>query len=116
MIYVRPGQASFDMRSYKLTTLAVESFGHLGKSRTPTSWLATSVVARADDGNLRVKAVVKERLQHIIYVAAVDISRRVELYRLALGARREARQKASTPLPSGYRSVNGGSCATQSPD
>ena len=29
--YARPGQVSLDERSYKLTTLAVESFGRLGK-------------------------------------------------------------------------------------
>ena len=29
--YARPGQVSFDERSYKLATLAVESFGRLGK-------------------------------------------------------------------------------------
>ena len=28
--YVRPGRVSFDERSYKLATLAVESFGRLG--------------------------------------------------------------------------------------
>ena len=30
-LYARPGQVSFDERSYKLDTLTVESFGRLGK-------------------------------------------------------------------------------------
>ena len=42
--YARAGQASFDERSHKLVTLAVESFGRLGKEGgEPIDQLAASV-------------------------------------------------------------------------
>ena len=43
--YARLGQVSFDERSYKLATPAVESFGRLGKKgRDPIDQVATSIV------------------------------------------------------------------------
>ena len=51
-----PGQCSFDERSYKLTTFAVENFKHLLKSGIePFDRLASSLVRVAEDGNLRRK-------------------------------------------------------------
>ena len=51
-----PGQCSFDERSYKLTTFAVENFKPLPKSGVElVDRLASSLVRVADDGNLRRK-------------------------------------------------------------
>ena len=44
-LYARPGRVSFDERSHKLATLAVESFGRLGvEGRNFIDQLAASVV------------------------------------------------------------------------
>ena len=60
--------------------------------------------------------MVKECLQHIISVATqVAISCRVEWYRLALDAQREAPQNESTHFLFD-RGANGDRCPTKSPD
>ena len=84
--YVHPGQAFFGKRSYKVTTVAAESFERLGKSGTEfVDQLVAGVAGGANGGNLRRKGVMKERLQHhVSVIAQVIISRRVEWYRLAL--------------------------------
>eukprot|EP00904_Undaria_pinnatifida_P006903 jgi/Undpi1/3342/HiC_scaffold_15.g06715.m1 len=47
--YARPGQVSFDERSYKLATLAVESFGRLGKEGSDLiDQVAASIVGGTD--------------------------------------------------------------------
>ena len=77
--YARPGQVSFDERSYKLATLAVESFGCLGKKGSDLiNQVAASIVGGTDASSLARKGVCKERLFQIISVTTqVAISRRV---------------------------------------
>ena len=54
---------SFDERSHKLATLAVESFGRLGvEGSNFIDQLAASVVGGRDGGSMARKGVVKERL------------------------------------------------------
>ena len=54
---------SFDERSHKLATLAVESFGRLGEEGSNfIDQLAASVVGGRDGGSMARKGVVKERL------------------------------------------------------
>ena len=61
--YARPGQASFDERSYKLATLAVESFGRFGKEGSDLiDQIAASIVGRTDASSRARKGVCKERL------------------------------------------------------
>ena len=60
--YARPGQVSFDERSYKLTTVAVESssFGRLGKEGSDQNdQVAASIVEGTDAASLARKASVK---------------------------------------------------------
>ena len=59
--YARPGQVSFDERSYKLATLAVESFGRLGKEGSDLiDQVAASMVGGTDGSSLARKgALVK---------------------------------------------------------
>eukprot|EP00904_Undaria_pinnatifida_P006554 jgi/Undpi1/3028/HiC_scaffold_14.g06405.m1 len=91
--YVRPGQVSFDERSYKLATLAVESFGRLGKEGSDLiDQVAASIVVGSDASSLARKGVCKERLSQIISVTTqVTILRRVHRYRLSLRDRQAAR-------------------------
>ena len=91
--YARPGQVSFDERSYKLATLAVEIFGRLVTDGSDLiDRVAASIVGGTDASSLARKAVCKERLFQIISVTPqVVISRRVHRYRLALRNRRVAR-------------------------
>ena len=91
--YARPGQASFDERSYKLATLAVESFGRLVEEGSDLiDQVAASIVGGTDASSLARKSVCKERLFQIISVAIhVAISRRVHRYRLAQRDRQAAR-------------------------
>ena len=91
--YARPGQASVDERSYKLVTLAVESFGCLGKEGSDLiHQLAASIVGGMDGSCLARKGVSKERIFRIISVTTqVAISRRVNRYKLALRDRGPAR-------------------------
>ena len=91
--YARVGQASFDERNHKLITLAVESFGRLGKEGSELiDQLAASVVGGTDGGSLSRKGVWKEYLFQIISVTTqVAISRRVHRYKLALRDRQATR-------------------------
>ena len=90
--YARPGQVSFDERSYKLATLAVESFGRLGKEGSELiDQVAASIVGGTDASSLARKGVCKERLFQIISVTTqVAISRRDHRYRLSLRKNRQA--------------------------
>ena len=104
--YARPGQVSFDERSFKLTTLAVESFGRLGEEGYEfVDELATHAAGGRDGRSMAQKGVYKERLLQVISVATqVAISRRVQRYKLALRGRQEAVGRirstphASTPM------------------
>ena len=55
----RPGQVSLDERSYKLSTLAVESFGHLGEEDSDLidRQVAASIVGGTDASSLARKGV-----------------------------------------------------------
>ena len=67
--YARPGQVSLDERSYKLATLAVESFGRLGKEGSDLiDQVAESIVGGTDGSSLARKGVCKELLLQIISV------------------------------------------------
>ena len=76
---------SFDERSYKLATLAVGSFGRLGKEGSDLiGQVAASVVGGTNGSFLLQEGVCKERLFQIISVTTqVAISRRF-IYILAL--------------------------------
>ena len=91
--YARPGQVSFDERSYKLATLAVESFGRLGKEGSDLiDQVAASIVGGTDASSLARKGVCKERILQIIPVTTqVAISRRVNRYRPSPRDRQAAR-------------------------
>ena len=91
--YARPGQVSFDERSCKLATLAVESFGRLDKEGSDLiDQVAASVVGGMDGSSLAREGVCKERLPQIISVTTqVAISRRVHRYKLALRNRQAVR-------------------------
>ena len=91
--YARPEQVSFDERSYKLATLAVESFGRLGKKGSDLiDQVVASIVGGTDASSRARKGVCKERLFQIISVTTqVAISRRVHRYRLALRDRQASR-------------------------
>eukprot|EP00904_Undaria_pinnatifida_P007452 jgi/Undpi1/3837/HiC_scaffold_16.g07206.m1 len=91
--YARPGQVSFDERSHKLATLAVESFGRLGKEGSDLlDQVAARIVGGTDASSLARKGVCKERLFQIISVTTqVAISRRVHRYRLSPRDRQAAR-------------------------
>ena len=93
--YARPGQVSFDERSYKLATLAVKSFGRLGKEGSALiDQVAASIVGGTDASTLARKGVCKERLLQIISVTTeVAISRRVHRCRLSLRYRQAARRR-----------------------
>ena len=79
--YARPEQVPFDKRSYKLATLAVESFGRLGKEGSDlTDQVAASIVGGADGSSLARK---ERTLLHIVSVTTqVVISRRVHRYKV----------------------------------
>eukprot|EP00904_Undaria_pinnatifida_P007999 jgi/Undpi1/4329/HiC_scaffold_17.g07695.m1 len=90
--YARPGQVSFDERSYKLATLAMESSGRLGRGRDLIDQVAATIVGGTDASSLARKGVCKERLfQTISVTTQVAISRRVHRYRLSLRDRQAAR-------------------------
>ena len=84
---------SFDERSHTLVTLAVESFGRLGREGSEfIDQLATSVVGGRDGGAMAKKGICKERLLQIVSVTSqVAISRRVYRYKLALRDRQATR-------------------------
>ena len=78
---------SFDEeRSHKLVTLAVESFGCLGREGSECiDELATTVVRGRDGGAMAKKGICKERLLQIVSVTSqVATSRRVHRYKLVL--------------------------------
>ena len=83
----------FDERSHKLVTLAVESFGRLGREGSEViDQLVTSVVGGRDGGAMAKKGICKERLLQIVSVTSqVAISRRVHRYKLALRDRQASR-------------------------
>ena len=82
---------SFEERSHKLVTLAVESFGRLGREGSEfIDQLAKSVAGGRDGGAMAKKGICKERLLQIVSVTSqVAISRRVHRYKLALRDERE---------------------------
>ena len=84
---------SFDERSYKLATLAVESFRRLGiKGSNLIDQVAASIVGGTDASSLARKGVCKERLFQIISVTSqVPTPRQVHRYRLAVRDREAAR-------------------------
>ena len=92
--YDRPGHLSFDERSHKLATLAVESFGRFGvEGSNFIDQLAASVVGGRDGGSMARKGVVKECLLQIIAVTTqVAISRRVARFKLQLRDRQDIRR------------------------
>ena len=56
--YARPGQVSFEERSYKLAALAVESFGRLGKEVSDLiDQVAASMAGGTDGSSLARKGV-----------------------------------------------------------
>ena len=92
--YVRPGQVSFDERSHKLTTVAVESFGRLGVEGSYfIDQLAASVLGGRGGGSMAKKGVLKERLLQIVSATTqVAISKRVSRFKLHLRDRQDARR------------------------
>ena len=106
--YARPGHVSFDERSHKLATLAVESFGRLGvEGSNFIDQLAASVVGGRDGGSMARKGVVKE-LQIISMATQVVNSRRVARFKLQLRDRQEIRRRRGggndrpTPIAGGW--------------
>ena len=101
---------SFDERSHKLATLAVESFGRIGvEGSNFIDQLAASVVAGKEGGSMARKGVVKERLLQIFSVATqVAISRRVARFKLQLRDHQEMRRSSGggddrpTPMAWGW--------------
>ena len=93
--YARPGHMSFDERSLKFATLAVESFERLGvEGSNFIDQLAASVIWGKDGGSMTRNGVVKEHLLQIISVTTqVAISRRVSRFKLQLRDRQEARRR-----------------------
>ena len=83
--YARGGHVSIDERSHKLVTLAVESFGRLGREGSEfVDQLATSVVGARDGGGTAEKGICKETILQIVSVTSqVAISRRVHRCKLA---------------------------------
>ena len=107
--YARPGQVSFDERSYKLATLAVESFGRLGKEGSDLiDQVAASMVGGTDGSSLARKGVCKRRLLQIIsMVTQAAISRRMQRFKPALRDRQAARGRRKeggvmTPMTWGW--------------
>ena len=77
--YARSGHVSFDERSYKLCTFAVECFGRLGGMACEfVDQLVQHVVGGQDGGEISIKGVVEERLLQVVSVASkVAVSRRI---------------------------------------
>ena len=85
---------SFDGRSHKLATFAVESFGRLGvENSTFTDQLIAGVVGERNEGSMARKGGMKERLLESISVTKqTTISRRVSRFKLQVRDRQEARR------------------------
>ena len=107
--YARPGHVSFDERSFKLTTLAVESFGRLGEEGYEfIDELAAHAAGGRDGGSMALKGVLKERLLQVISVATqVAISRRVQRYKLSLRGRQEAERRTRSTLRASTNTIWG---------
>ena len=91
--YARPGHVSFDERSHKRTTVAVDRFERLGVEGSYyfIDQLAASVAGGRDGGSMARKGVLKERLLQIVSVTTqVAISRRVSRFKLQLRDRQDA--------------------------
>ena len=84
--YAGVGHVSIDERTHKLVTLAVGSFGRLGREGSEfIDQLVTSVVGGRDGGAMAKKGICKQRFSEIVSVTSqVAISRRVHRYKLAL--------------------------------
>ena len=68
--YARPGHVSFDERSFKLTTLAVESFGRLGEEGYEfIDELAAHAAGGRGGRSMALKGVFKQRFLQVISVA-----------------------------------------------
>ena len=91
---VLDAHVSFDGRSHKLATLAVESFGRLGvEGSYYIDQLAATVVGGRDRRSMARKGVLKERLLQIVSVTTqVAISRRVSRFNLQLRDGQDARR------------------------
>ncbi len=102
--YARPGHVSFDERSFKLTTFAVESFGRLGEEGYKfIDELATHAAGGRNGPNMCRRGIIKERILQVVSVATqVAISRRVHRYKLSLRGRQHLarRQQDANELPS----------------
>ena len=62
---------SFDERSHKLVTLAVDRFGRLGRKEGEIiDQLATSIVGGRDGGAMAKKGISKERRLQIVSVTS----------------------------------------------
>ena len=69
-----PGQCSFDERSYKLTTFALENFKPLLKSGIElVDRLASSLVRVADDGNLRRKGWKRNTYIETLFITCMYV-------------------------------------------
>ena len=81
---MRSGHVSFDERSRKLATFAVESFGRLGVEGSYfIDQLAASVVGGRDGGSMARKGVLKERILQMVSVTTqVAIPRQVSRFKL----------------------------------
>ena len=108
MNYARPGHVSFDQRSYKLCTFAVECFGrHGGMAYEFVDQLATHVVGGQNGGKITTKGAVKELLLQVVSVTSlVAVSRRVRAFELATRSRQEARAR-QTASPAGVNRCPG---------
>ena len=83
--HARPGQVSFDERSNKLATPAVESSGRLGKE-------GGDLIGGTDGWSFARKGVCNERLLQVIPVTSqAAISRRGQRHKLALRDRQAGR-------------------------
>ena len=67
--YARPGHVSFDERSYKVATVAVESVGRLGKEGSDLiDQVAASMVGGTDGSSLATEGICKYQLLQLISV------------------------------------------------
>ena len=100
---------SFDERSFKLTTLAVESFGRLGEEGYEfIDELATHAAGGRDGGSMaQKKCVFKER--HFGGYIQVAISRRVQRwYKLSLrGRQQEEGRRAGLASNTSTKKISG---------
>lgn len=88
--YARPGQVSFNARS-----LAMESFGRLGKKGSELfDHLAVSIAGGTGGGYMSREGVCKDRFFQIVSVTTrVAILRRVHRYKISLRCHQASRRK-----------------------